>query len=401
MALRFFKWSLQRFSKRHLRINRVSLRPLLALLAVLLLLSFSLRHVLTSSCDHDVRLAFSIQVSSSTSVLVPRLMNTLWGECNLYAIHFDAKMPNAERTSLAVYLLAHYPSNVLIIPSRVVAYAGVTMLLATLDAISALLAKRQRVPWSFFINLSAADYPLVSPWTMRKLLSHPSLSGLSLLQRQEATKSSAWFFTRRFGTIHLDPALWGSTPASEIRVMSCAPHPFAHSPAIPLRKSEGWVILWYEFAAHAIDSADARTLLALCANARACDEHYFATLHALSAPRFSVGWDALRHIAWRNGTKLLARPAYLDGPLAHILRDDMFNSGALFARKFGSPDKRDDNVFEHIDAGLIGVGLQAATSRQLRESAQAHTDRVGRRLVCVARFPNATGMDYENCIRQS
>lgn len=84
------------------------------------------------------------------------------------------------------------------------------MLLVTLDCLAALIAHREDVPWSFFINLSAADYPLVAPTTLRLVLSLNSVSSVSFFQAQLATKNTGWFFTRRFSSVYLDPALWNT-----------------------------------------------------------------------------------------------------------------------------------------------------------------------------------------------
>lgn len=392
MAMRAVARSPWRAVLRRIR-HTSTLKPRVICLGLALLL-ISMLYTTASPCRGHSRLAFSIQASATSAVRVPRLMSALYDECNIYAIHFDSNMPYLERFALSKILLKRYPHNVHIVPSRPVTYAGVSMLLATLDALSLLLAERKSTPWHFFINLSASDYPLLAPRTIRKLLSEPSMRGLSLFQRQEATKSNAWFFNRRFATVHLDPALWGAR--GELSRAPSAVHIHARPDGLPLRKAEGWVLLWHEFAAHTVDSPDARTLLAVFANSRAPDEHYFATLHMLSETRFKVGWDAMRYIAWRNGSQLLARPAFLDDKQAGALRAPLFASGAMFARKFSGDGS--EGMLDYIDAAMAGVGPKAYASQEIQASAEEHVIRVRRRLRCVAAFPNASGIDYNLCI---
>ncbi len=272
------------------------------------------------------------------------------------------------------------------------------MLLATLDCLSILVSRRTDVPWLFYINLSAADYPLVAPRLMRKAFSYPALRKLNFFQSQLATKTTEWFFTRRFATIHLDPSLWNkSGDLNNLNV----PHTFAHPKGLPVRKAEGWTILWYEFAQHALNSSDSRTLLALLANVRAADEHFFPTLQAMAPKgKFPVVWDALRHIAWSNGTHMLSRPAQLDGPLAPLLHDGLFNSGALFARKFGSGGQLQDQ----IDCALSGLYGSAGCSDEDLKSVVAHTLRVERRIACIIKWKGSMqkdGIGFENCLRGS
>eukprot|EP00171_Calliarthron_tuberculosum_P017641 IDg17641t1 len=113
--------------QRRARFNYIISRTAFLALASLLAILYYSR----SPCRRHVRLAFSIQASSSTASRIPRLMQAVWDKCNIYAIHFDSKIPFIERTKLSNSLLMRYPQNVLIVRSRPVSYAGITMLLAT------------------------------------------------------------------------------------------------------------------------------------------------------------------------------------------------------------------------------------------------------------------------------
>eukprot|EP00168_Porphyra_purpurea_P019640 TRINITY_DN7915_c0_g1_i1.p1 TRINITY_DN7915_c0_g1~~TRINITY_DN7915_c0_g1_i1.p1 ORF type:complete len:407 (-),score=148.44 TRINITY_DN7915_c0_g1_i1:72-1292(-) len=58
---------------------------------------------------------------------------------------------------------------------ELVTYRGVSMVLNTLSAIHAAL-QSGRIPWTHFLNISAADYPLASPEGMRRALGRNSLA---------------------------------------------------------------------------------------------------------------------------------------------------------------------------------------------------------------------------------
>ncbi len=70
---------------------------------------------------------------------LPRVLDAVWDACNVYTIHLDSEIPSARRIALTASLFSKYPHNLRILPSRPVACAGVSMLLATLDALSLLL----------------------------------------------------------------------------------------------------------------------------------------------------------------------------------------------------------------------------------------------------------------------
>lgn len=387
-------------------------------------------------CGSHVRLAFSIQASASSADRVARLLGALWDPCNFYAVHFDANMAPASRTAISTYLTERYTENLVVVPSRAVTYAGVTMLLATLDCITALLelSRRNRHGekdvdtvdggWDFFINLSANDYPLLSPIEVRRVLSNSRLVGLNFFQPQTATNDGAWFFSRRFSTVHFDPSLWTSTTTESTnntntnannKLHKSPPdvitHPFAREDVIPLRKAEGWVILSRAFARYSVSSADSRTLLALFANTRASDEHYFPTLQAMSMSKgvalYPAVWDAMRHIAWSNGTHMLGRPAWLDGALGSVLRGALFESGALFARKFHGVTGGGSALLDEIDCVLSDLpdscakiqGSNSNSNMGWRADA-SHLERVKRRIGCIIESRGQGGARWmiEDCL---
>ncbi len=121
------------------------------------------------------RHAFFLQVSNSSLKHLPRLLRRIWHPENLYAVHFDVLIePSSAKHALLEANLSSavgaVPTNILMMPREVVNYRGVSMLLNIMSAMQFLLDADPS--WRYFINLSASDYPLISPDLLRELLGH-------------------------------------------------------------------------------------------------------------------------------------------------------------------------------------------------------------------------------------
>jgi hypothetical protein len=84
---------------------------------------------------------------------------------NYYLLHRDLEAPPRERVTLARYVknevVFQQNGNVYVVgKANLVTYRGPTMIAATLHGAAILLRKAK--DWDWFINLSAADYPLVT-----------------------------------------------------------------------------------------------------------------------------------------------------------------------------------------------------------------------------------------------
>eukprot|EP00168_Porphyra_purpurea_P010644 TRINITY_DN2650_c0_g1_i13.p1 TRINITY_DN2650_c0_g1~~TRINITY_DN2650_c0_g1_i13.p1 ORF type:complete len:363 (-),score=80.23 TRINITY_DN2650_c0_g1_i13:626-1714(-) len=204
----------------------------------------------------EADLAYFVQVSASNVALLPRLMAAIYHPDNAYAVHFDVKIgaavvadtvdkvgsalaafaaegapsgrrqrdgTKAQRTQVAL------PENVLFMDRTPVTYRGITTVLNTLEGMSTLLnytrpvadgssrtaADAERPPWTYFINLSASDYPLLSTTATRRLLGRPrwrrarptllpSTRGRSG-RRPPATATASWSSTRGLGCLAPPP----------------------------------------------------------------------------------------------------------------------------------------------------------------------------------------------------
>lgn len=343
-----------------------------------------------SGRSRDAKIAFFIQVSEASALQTPRLLTALWHKENIYAVHFDTKMSLPMRTRMERLLLQHEQfahGNVFVLKSEPVSYAGITMVLNTINAMSQLLKSSR--DWDFFVNLSGSDYPLTSPLTLRRLLGNAGILGkrLNFVQNQSADKDMDWFFNRRMASVHIDTSLWArrginrqvGLSEGSLEALNVS-HPVEHE-YMPLVKTEGWMILHRSFAEHVVDSAESRRLLLSFATARAADELFFGTLLA-GSDRFSetIVWDALRFIFWGSSDKHLPRPAFLDQEANfQDLRAQMSSSGALFARKFLNLESE---IVAYIEANMSGIADFDYLIQE--EAVEMHTARVRHRLLCVA-----------------
>ena len=125
----------------------------------------------------DADLAIFIQVAALTLPLLPRLLWALDHPRSLLLVHFDAKMDDDEvADSIAtIRAMTGRTAQLQFMERELVTYRGVSMVLNTLSAIHAAL-QSGRIPWTHFLNISAADYPLVSPEGMRRALGRSALA---------------------------------------------------------------------------------------------------------------------------------------------------------------------------------------------------------------------------------
>ncbi|KAM9457238.1 xylosyltransferase 1 [Clarias gariepinus] len=104
-----------------------------------------------------VRIAFVLVVHGRASRQVQRLFKAIYHTSHFYYIHVDQRSDYLYRQMLA--LAKRYP-NVRVTPWRMATiWGGASLLSMYLQSMKDLLAM-SHWPWDFFINLSAADYPI-------------------------------------------------------------------------------------------------------------------------------------------------------------------------------------------------------------------------------------------------
>ena len=135
---------------------------------------------------YPVSFAYLISASTGGAEAAARLLAALYHPANSYLLHLDREAPAEEHRRLAE-LVSGQPvygrvGNVWIVGRpNLVTYRGPTMLSTTLHAMAMLLRLGRR--WDWFVNLSAADYPLVTQdGTHQQLISVKTcISELSVL----------------------------------------------------------------------------------------------------------------------------------------------------------------------------------------------------------------------------
>uniref|UniRef100_A0A8C1JY59 Xylosyltransferase 1 n=1 Tax=Cyprinus carpio TaxID=7962 RepID=A0A8C1JY59_CYPCA len=104
-----------------------------------------------------VRIAFMLVVHGRASRQVLRLFKAIYHTSHFYYIHVDQRSNYLHRQMMA---LAHQYPNVRVTPWRMsTIWGGASLLTMYLQSMKDLLAMRDW-SWDFFINLSAADYPI-------------------------------------------------------------------------------------------------------------------------------------------------------------------------------------------------------------------------------------------------
>jgi hypothetical protein len=111
------------------------------------------------------RLAYLISGTKGDGQRMQRTLQAVYHPRNYYLLHLDLEAPPRERVTLARYVknevVFQQNGNVYVVgKANLVTYRGPTMIAATLHGAAILLRKAK--DWDWFINLSAADYPLVT-----------------------------------------------------------------------------------------------------------------------------------------------------------------------------------------------------------------------------------------------
>lgn len=386
--------------------------PVLLLLLLLLcsFLHYQRRH------QRSKNIAFFIQAYNRTIPLLPSLLDVLWHPKNVYAIHVDNRTDPA--SAQAVHRLvtsSKYQRNIFVIPSQNVTYMGISLVLNTLHAISFLL--RQTVHWDYFINLSAADYPLVRSNHLRQILSDPFIiqNHLSFIQTVNASRQiSQSAYQSRLRHIFIDTAIYsGLRTRPQTRNHPCVygclhnihtqPHPLLSDP-IPMNiiKSEAWTILHRSAAQFAVNSSLSRQLVAFFSNIHCPEEFFFSTLFINHAHfRHTIVHDAFRFVLWGNLSRKSHPPAIDSGniPDIHTL---LRTRGGLFIRKRLKPDSTiksfiDEHLLAH--SGATRATIQGFFSSRSQWNRFALEQQV--RVMCAARHrrgDNGTFILYNQCL---
>ncbi|CAA3008353.1 beta-glucuronosyltransferase 14B-like [Olea europaea subsp. europaea] len=297
-----------------------------------------------SSLPSPPRLAYLISGSAGDGAMLRRTLQALYHPYNQYVIHLDGESKAEERLNLYNYVKTHpvlgkFKNVRMITKANLVTYRGPTMVANTLHAAAILL--KEGGDWDWFINLSAADYPLVTQDDM--------LHTFSYLPRDlnfiDHTSDIGWKEFQRAKPIIIDPGLYMTKKSDVFWITQRRSVPSAFK----LFTGSAWMALSRPFIDYCIWGWDnlPRTVLMYYANFLSSPEGYFHTVicNAHEFQNTTVNSD-LHFISWDNPPK--QHP--------HYLRVDdmqrMVDSNAPFARKF----HHEDPVLDKIDSKLLFRG---------------------------------------------
>ncbi|CAI5462961.1 unnamed protein product [Closterium sp. Yama58-4] len=280
------------------------------------------------------RLAYGILGAKNDSARVVRLLLAIYHPLNHYAVHIDDPEETlALKTKIAAHPALSRRANIVVIPDpEVVTYQGSTLLSATLRLAHVHIASGAQ--WDWFINLSAADYPLMSQDDMLYLFSHVDRS-LSFMDHSVEHR-----FDYRQRAVNLDRALFqahrGHKLMRDVRPAATRFHVFMGCNWIKASRPFLRYVLWEP-------ASWPRRILMYMADVIDSDEHYFSTVACHSA-RFN---HSLLNASLHFATFAKGSPHSLEMNDSFY---EAFTSGVfLFARKF----PRDSPTLDRIDRELL------------------------------------------------
>lgn len=337
-------------------------------------------HALPPVADSRAQIAYFIQVGDHAVPLLPRLFSRIHRPQNIYIVHIDAKVHPDRRAHIAhlIHETDKYQRNMHIMPSEMVTYKAISMVTNTIAAMT--LALEKHPTWQYFINLSGADYPLVSPDDQALLLARPGvpigrLNFISFFPKKE------WVpYSFRVRNLHWDPAATGfQSNNSKLFLMRGAKlNPMERHRAYVFTKAEAWMILSRPFVRFVTRSAFAKRMLVNHVHVLSVPEHYFADiLYNHPFWRTTIVPDSFRKVAWYHKRRRSGQHPYkLDkGSNMFSFWDTLAETKSLFARKFSLPNSL---LMDRIDAEMSGLDLKETNAgyRRFRNARQVFLKRI-------------------------
>eukprot|EP00850_Spirogloea_muscicola_P016856 SM000140S00605 [mRNA] locus=s140:104566:107181:- [translate_table: standard] len=278
-----------------------------------------------------------------------RLMLALYHPRNEYVLHLEKEAGTAERIELARFVrldpVISVAGNVhMVARANLVSYRGPTMTSTYLHCAAILL--RQRKEWDWYINLSAADYPLIPQDDLLHVMSYLPRD----LNFIEHTSGLGWKLAKRYKPILIDPGLISNKKENVIVTSLERPLPTN----MRLFGGSAWVVLSRAFTEYCIWGWDNLPRIALMyyTNIASSPEGYFQTVicNSREFKNTTVNHD-MHYIRWDNPPR--QHPKQLD--LTHF--DSIMKEGIPFARKF----PKDAEVLDKIDRIILNRGANRMT----------------------------------------
>ncbi|XP_059630383.1 beta-glucuronosyltransferase GlcAT14A-like [Cornus florida] len=284
-------------------------------------------------------IAYLISGSANDSGRILRLLFAIYHPRNQYLLHLDLSAPQRDRQLLALTVRSipvfRAARNVDVIGKADFAYPkGSGSISSTLHGASILL--RISTHWDWFINLSAADYPLVNQDDLLHILSYLP-KDLTFVNH---TSYIGYRESRRLKSIIVDPGFFlleedETFYVTEKRKLPNAYRLFTGSPSAILSRK------FIEFCILGTDNLP-RTLLLYLANMPSALSVYFPSIlcnsHQFKRTTINHG---LQYASFDAKKEL--RPLNIND------FDDLIQSGAAFA----TPFLPDDRILDRIDRKIL------------------------------------------------
>ncbi len=278
-----------------------------------------------------MKIAYFIMAHHKPGMLL-RLLNAVYSEDNIYLVHIDSGAEE-ELQKLAQNLIESN-SNIRILPSRFLTWGGWSLVQAELDAMNYLLSWDSE--WSYYINLSGQDFPLVTQQRIKDFLANSDSNYLdarlttSIPKQKELTQAH----------YHIEDC--GKLITMEER----KPFEEYFAPYIKPYYGSQWKIITRSFAEYAAASYLSFEMQDYFRYTLIPDEAFFQTLLLNGRFKDTHNNNNYRFLNMECYEEALQRPATLTMDYLHVL----FNSETLFARKFD--DAIDPNILDIIERTL-------------------------------------------------
>ncbi|CAN8077185.1 unnamed protein product [Agarophyton chilense] len=312
----------------------------------------------------EANIAYFIQISEATVPHLPRLLKSIYHPKNVYAVHFDLKISKDDVQQVVQELRRQIgeAKNLHIMPSELITYRGISMLLNTINAIHLLFEKDDS--WDYFINISGSDYPLVTAESQRQLLGHEL--GLNYFTYAPSEKW-AGMAENRLSEIWFDESIAFRQNASLGKLQKLPiRNPLVDQRQFEVTHAEAWMISSREFCDFVLKSDMARKMLVAFSYAVDSSEHYFASL-AWNQEKFkkTIVTHSMRLVIWFHEGNLSGQhPYYVDERREngeYEFRSKIEKSVLFFARKF-----------KDVDSELMDYVDERAKKKETYDAVQDH-----------------------------
>jgi len=254
-----------------------------------------------------------------------RLFKAIYHPDNAYVIHVDKRSGEAMQDDIQKFLSA-YP-NASILKSEKALWGGYSLVDAELRGMKALL--KMNKDWSFFVNLSAQDFPLKSQAAIHAYLKPHQGKDFIKLSDQKAVRPDTLHRIENYVTETDDEIL--SEPIQKRAFLKGV------TPYI----GNQWMIVSRRFCDFVCHNAEVDRFKDFYRNTLIADEGFFQTVMMNTSYKPILVNDDKRTIDWVPMGTIKLRPRDFTSKDARYL----MSSPGLFARKFD----------ELVDSNILGI----------------------------------------------